>query len=81
MRALDFYTQWTGVVQPLKVFNLVAVPGKKGSMENWGLLMFDEDRFLLHTVCFPLSPRSLLHALCSPLPACPASRNLFPLLV
>lgn len=63
MRALDFYSQWTGIVQPIKVFNLVAVPGKKGSMENWGLLMFDEDRFLLHTVCSCFSTIAASHGL------------------
>ncbi|KAK9823867.1 hypothetical protein WJX72_006025 [[Myrmecia] bisecta] len=45
-RALDFFANWTGVAQPLLKFDLVAVPGKMGAMENWGLLLFDETRFL-----------------------------------
>ena len=48
--ALAFYTEWTGVTQPLRKFDLVAVPGKGGAMENWGLLQFDEDRFLVNNV-------------------------------
>jgi hypothetical protein len=32
--------------QPLTKFDFVAVPGKAGAMENWGLLMFDERRLL-----------------------------------
>jgi len=48
--ALDFYTNWTGVPQPLKKFDLVGVPGKGGAMENWGLLLFDEYRFLWNDV-------------------------------
>jgi aminopeptidase N len=55
-RALDFYHSWTLVAQPLKTFNLVAVPGKTGAMENWGLLMFDQDRFLVHPVRIPAPP-------------------------
>ena len=50
MGALDFYEAWTGVQQPLSKFDLVAVPGKTGAMENWGLLLFDEFHFLLNHV-------------------------------
>ena len=35
-------------MQPLEKFDLVAVPGKGGAMENWGLLLFDEGRFLFN---------------------------------
>ncbi len=52
--ALEFYTAWTGVHQPLSKFDLVAVPGKSGAMENWGLLLFDERRFLWFEVRTPL---------------------------
>ncbi|KAK9803097.1 hypothetical protein WJX73_001509 [Symbiochloris irregularis] len=45
--ALDFYTNWTGVHLPLEKIDYVAVPGKGGAMENWGLLQFDERRFLV----------------------------------
>jgi len=48
--AIDFYEAWTGVPQPLPKFDLLAVPGKTGAMENWGLLLFDEFRFLLNHV-------------------------------
>ncbi|KAK9811131.1 hypothetical protein WJX73_005144 [Symbiochloris irregularis] len=47
--ALSFYETWTGVQQPLSKFDLVAVPGKGGAMENWGLLLFDDERFLVNT--------------------------------
>ena len=48
--SLDFYTNWTGVHQPLTKFDYVAVPGKAGAMENWGLLQFDERRMLVDPV-------------------------------
>lgn len=48
--ALAFYTEYTGIAQPLKKFDLVAIPGKSGAMENWGLLLFDETRFLVNNV-------------------------------
>lgn len=48
--ALNFYEGWTAVSQPLPKFDLVAVPGKLGAMENWGLLLFDEFRFLFNHV-------------------------------
>ena len=51
MLGFDFYEAWTGVAQPLTKFDLVAVPGKTGAMENWGLLLFDERRFLFNRVC------------------------------
>ena len=51
--ALNFYTEWTGIIQPLEKFDLVAVPGKGGAMENWGLLLFDEDRFLVNNASHP----------------------------
>ncbi len=31
-------------------FDFVAIPGKGGAMENWGLLLFDEARFLVNKV-------------------------------
>lgn len=48
--ALDFYAAWTGITQTLPKFDLAAVPGRGGAMENWGLLLFDEDRFLVNQV-------------------------------
>ena len=47
-RALGFYEGWTGYRQPLDKFDLVAVPGKTGAMENWGLLLFDQRRLLFN---------------------------------
>ena len=48
--AINFYEGWTAFQLPLPKFDLVAVPGKTGAMENWGLLLFDEFRFLLNHV-------------------------------
>eukprot|EP01025_Chloroclados_australasicus_P065595 TRINITY_DN8936_c0_g1_i3.p1 TRINITY_DN8936_c0_g1~~TRINITY_DN8936_c0_g1_i3.p1 ORF type:complete len:1062 (-),score=95.45 TRINITY_DN8936_c0_g1_i3:302-3487(-) len=45
--ALEFYEEWTQFEQPLQKFDLIAVPGKQFSMENWGLLMYDEKRFFV----------------------------------
>ncbi|KAL6785138.1 hypothetical protein ACKKBG_A02585 [Auxenochlorella protothecoides x Auxenochlorella symbiontica] len=46
VKSLAFYTAWTGIEQPLTKVDFVAIPGKQGAMENWGLLLFDEHRFL-----------------------------------
>lgn len=43
--AFNHYARYTRVSQPLRKFDLVAVPGKGGAMENWGLLMFDAERW------------------------------------
>ena len=43
-----FYSHLTGVEFALPKADLVAVPGKGGAMENWGLLLFDEKRFLVN---------------------------------
>ncbi len=45
LAALSHYETVTGIVQPLRKYDLVAVPGKDGAMENWGLLLFDDDRW------------------------------------
>ncbi len=42
--ALDYYERYTLLTQPLTKFDLVAVPGKTGAVENWGLLLFDAER-------------------------------------
>ena len=49
--ALDYYANYSATPQPLTKFDLVAVPGKGGAMENWGLLMFDETRCAAPTPC------------------------------
>lgn len=46
--AIAFYSHLTGVDFALPKADLVAVPGKGGAMENWGLLLFDEKRFLVN---------------------------------
>jgi len=49
VKALEFYTSWTDQkMRDFKKFDLVAVPGRGGAMENWGLLLFDERRFLVN---------------------------------
>lgn len=47
--ALDHYEQLTNISQPLPKFDLVAVPGKTGAVENWGLVMFDAARWASST--------------------------------
>lgn len=42
--ALQHYTRYTGISQPLSKVDLVAIPGRTGAMESWGLLLFDVDR-------------------------------------
>ena len=46
--SLAFYGHLTGVAFALPKADMVAVPGKGGAMENWGLLLFDERRFLVN---------------------------------
>lgn len=46
VKALEFYTDMLQIEQPQKAFDFVAFPGRKGAMENWGLLIFDELRLL-----------------------------------
>ncbi|GIL44145.1 hypothetical protein Vafri_1675, partial [Volvox africanus] len=41
----SFYSNYTGKTLPLSKLDFVAVPGKGYAMENWGLLMFDTERF------------------------------------
>lgn len=49
--AYQFYYDWTGVALPQQLgkLDLVAVPGKTFAMENWGLLLFDPERWGLDT--------------------------------
>ena len=49
--ASQFYSEYTTVYQPANMdVSMLAVPRKAGSMENWGLIMFDEERFLLQPI-------------------------------
>lgn len=43
-KALDYYTARYYVQQPVRKYDLVALPGKTYAMENWGLVIFDEER-------------------------------------
>lgn len=44
--AMDFYKEYTSFGQPAEIskMDIVAVPGRTGSVENWGLVIFDEPR-------------------------------------
>ena len=46
----NFYEGYTGVALPLQKLDLMAVPGKGGAVENWGLLQMDERRLLFNEV-------------------------------
>lgn len=46
----DFYEDYTGVRLPLPKLDMVAIPGKRGAVEHWGLLQFDEERMLVNKV-------------------------------
>ncbi|GLC44262.1 hypothetical protein PLESTM_001574500 [Pleodorina starrii] len=45
--AYSYYSSYTGLALPLPKLDLLVVPGKAYAMENWGLLTFDTDRFLV----------------------------------
>ena len=47
-QAVYFMEQFTGVDFALPKMDLVAVPGKGGAMENWGLLTMDSESFLVN---------------------------------
>ena len=47
-QAVTFYTNLTGVQQPLGELDALVVPGKEGSSAGWGLLLFDEKQFLVN---------------------------------
>ncbi|KAL3162156.1 hypothetical protein ABBQ32_009864 [Trebouxia sp. C0010 RCD-2024] len=48
VQGTDFYESYTGVVLPMKKMDLMAIPGKRGAVENWGLIQFDERRLLFN---------------------------------
>ena len=52
MQGTQFYENYTGIVLPLQKLDFVAVPGRKGAVENWGLIQFDERRVLFNQVNF-----------------------------
>ena len=49
-QAVTFYTNLTGVQQPLSELSALVVPGKEGSSAGWGLLLFDEKQFIVNEV-------------------------------
>ena len=51
----EFYETWTDWQQPLGKLDLVAVPGRQDTAQNWGLMLFDEHRFLFNNVRTPSS--------------------------
>lgn len=50
VQGTQFYENYTGIVLPLKKLDFVAIPGRKGAVENWGLIQFDERRMLFNQV-------------------------------
>ena len=50
VRGTNFYENYTGVILPLHKIDLMAIPGRGGAVENWGLLQFDERRMLVNQV-------------------------------
>ena len=55
----DFYEDYTGIKLPLPKLDMVAIPGKRGAVEHWGLLQFDEERMLVNQVGANCSPFSI----------------------
>ncbi|WP_374402093.1 M1 family metallopeptidase [Niveibacterium sp.] len=46
-QVLDYYHQWFGIRYPLPKLDQLAVPGKRGAMENWGLITYGEPLLVL----------------------------------
>ena len=55
VQGTNFYESYTGVVLPLRKLDMMAIPGKSGAVENWGLIQFDERRMLVNQVSSILS--------------------------
>ena len=51
MEGTNFYEGYTGVALPLQKLDLMAIPGRGGAVENWGLMQYDERRLLVNEVC------------------------------
>lgn len=54
VQGTNFYESYTGVVLPLPKLDMVAIPGRGGAVENWGLIQFDERRMLVNEVCLSM---------------------------
>ncbi|WP_172201040.1 M1 family metallopeptidase [Niveibacterium sp. COAC-50] len=46
-QVLDYYHQWFGIRYPLPKLDQLAVPGKRGAMENWGLITYGESLLVM----------------------------------
>lgn len=49
-KILDYYHAYFGSRYPLPKLDQIAVPGKQGAMENWGLITYGEELLLLDPV-------------------------------
>ena len=72
VRGTDFYEGYTGVTLPLKKMDLMAIPGKRGAVENWGLIQFDERRVLFNEVSSDCCPTHQAHP---PLKMCGSTKG------
>ncbi|KAL0039225.1 hypothetical protein WJX77_012027 [Trebouxia sp. C0004] len=48
LQGTNFYESYTGIELPLTKLDMMAIPGKGGAVENWGLIQFDERRMLVN---------------------------------
>lgn len=46
-RVLAYYKDYFGTAYPLPKLDQIAVPGKRGAMENWGLITYSEDALIV----------------------------------
>jgi len=46
-RVLAYYKDYFGTAYPLPKLDQIAVPGKQGAMENWGLITYSEDLLMV----------------------------------
>ena len=46
-RLLRYYKDYFGTAYPLPKLDQIAVPGKRGAMENWGLITYSEDLLIV----------------------------------
>ena len=49
-RVLAYYRDYFGSAYPLPKLDQIAVPGKRGAMENWGLITYSEDALIVDPV-------------------------------
>lgn len=46
-KVLAYYKDYFGTAYPLPKLDQIAVPGKRGAMENWGLITYSEDLLMV----------------------------------